>query len=115
MFGGAADNNPSNDVYCFDLDTQSWSVIPPSLDSQVPSGRLVHAGAIVGKAMFIFGGTVENNIWSREMHRFQLAAYPKCTLHGNFGMLLDSGQFTDINFLVVELKVELAKVQGKGE
>ena len=22
VFGGAADNNPSNDVHCFDLDTQ---------------------------------------------------------------------------------------------
>ena len=35
VFGGAADNNPSNDVHCFDLDTQAWSVIPPSSDSQV--------------------------------------------------------------------------------
>ena len=35
VFGGAADNNPSNDVHCFDLDTQSWTVIPPSSDSQV--------------------------------------------------------------------------------
>lgn len=102
VFGGAADNNPSNDVHCFDLDTQSWSVIPPSTDSQVPSGRLFHAGAIVGEAMFIFGGTVENNIRSGEMYRFQLAAYPKCTLHEDFGRLLESGQFTDINFLVGE-------------
>jgi len=104
VFGGAADNNPSNDVHCFDLDTQSWSVIPPSVDSQVPSGRLFHAGAIVGEAMFIFGGTVENNIRSGEMYRFQLAAYPKCTLHEDFGRLLESGQFTDINFLVGELE-----------
>jgi len=104
VFGGAADNNPSNDVHCFDLDTQSWSVIPPSADSQVPSGRLFHAGAIVGEAMFIFGGTVENNIRSGEMYRFQLAAYPKCTLHEDFGRLLESGQFTDINFLVGDLE-----------
>jgi len=100
VFGGAADNNPSNDVHCFDLDTQSWSVIPPSPDSQLPSGRLFHAGAIVGEAMYIFGGTVENNIRSGEMYRFQLAAYPKCTLHEDFGRLLESGQFTDVNFLV---------------
>jgi len=105
VFGGAADNNPSNDVHCFDLDTQSWSVIPPSADSQVPSGRLFHAGAIVGEAMLIFGGTVENNIRSGEMYRFQLAAYPKCTLRDDFGRLLESGQFTDINFLVGEGEV----------
>ena len=41
VFGGAADNNPSNDVHCFDLDTQAWSVIPPSSDSQVPRLLLV--------------------------------------------------------------------------
>lgn len=100
VFGGAADNNPSNDVHCFDLDTQAWSVIPPSSDSQVPSGRLFHAGAVVADAMYIFGGTVENNIRSGEMYRFQLAAYPKCTLVQDFGRLLESNQFTDINFLV---------------
>lgn len=100
VFGGAADNNPSNDVHCFDLDSQSWSVIPPSSDSNLPSGRLFHAGAVVGDAMFIFGGTVENNIRSGEMYRFQLAAYPKCTLVTDFGRLLESNQFTDINFLL---------------
>ena len=100
VFGGAADNNPSNDVHCFDLDTQAWSVIPPHPDSQLPSGRLFHAGAIVGEAMYIFGGTVENNIRSGEMYRFQLAAYPRCSLHQDFGRLLESGQFTDIHFLV---------------
>merc|ERR1712142_2706 len=42
---------------------------------------------------------------SGEMFRFQLAAYPKCTLHEDFGRLLESGQFTDINFLVGEGEV----------
>ena len=36
---------------------------------QVPSGRLFHAGAVVADAMYIFGGTVENNIRSGEMYR----------------------------------------------
>ena len=108
VFGGAADNNPSNDVHCFDLDHQSWSVIPPSSDSQVPSGRLFHAGAVVGDAMFIFGGTVENNIRSGEMYRFQLAAYPRCTLVQDFGRLLESNQFTDINFIVGETETTIA-------
>ena len=100
VFVGAVDNNPSNDVHCFDLDTQAWSVILPSPDSQLPSGRLFHAGAIVGEAMYIFGSTVENNIHSGEMYRFQLTAYPKFCLNEDFGRLLESGQFTDINFLV---------------
>jgi len=100
VFGGAADNNPSNDVHCFDLDSESWSVLTPSPDSVTPSGRLFHAGAIVGEAMYIFGGTVESSVRSGEMYRFQLAAYPKCTLTEDFGRLLESGQFTDVNFLV---------------
>ena len=37
---------------------------------------------------------------SGEMYRFQLAAYPKCTLVQDYGRLLLSGQFTDINFIV---------------
>ncbi len=100
--GGAADNNLSNDVHCFDLDTQTWSIISPSPDSQVPSGRLFHAASVVRDALYVYGGTVEHNCRSGEMYRFQLASFPKCTLHDDFGRLLRSGQFTDINFLVGE-------------
>ena len=100
VFGGAADNNLSNDVHCFDLDSQSWSVVSPALDSELPSGRLFHAAAVMNDAMFVFGGTVENNLRSGEMFRFQLAAFPRCTLHQDLGRLLESGQFTDVNFLV---------------
>ena len=68
--------------------------------TQVPSGRLFHAAAIVGDAMYVFGGTVDNNIRSGEMYRFQLAAFPKCTLQEDFGRLLESKQFTDVSFLL---------------
>eukprot|EP00058_Branchiostoma_floridae_P024575 XP_002610065.1 hypothetical protein BRAFLDRAFT_125683 [Branchiostoma floridae] len=71
VFGGAADNTLPNELHCFDLDTQTWEVIHPTADSEVPSGRLFHAAAVVGDAMFIFGGTVDNNIRSGEMYRFQ--------------------------------------------
>lgn len=50
--------------------------------------------------MYVFGGTVDNNIRSGEMYRFQLAAFPKCTLQEDLGRLLTSKQFTDIRFLV---------------
>lgn len=53
--------------------------------------------------MFIFGGTVDNNVRSGEMFRFQLASYPKCTLHEDYGGLLTKGEFhkyQDITFLV---------------
>lgn len=44
--------------------------IPPS--AQLPSGRLFHAAAVISDAMYIFGGTVDNNIRSGEMYRFQV-------------------------------------------
>lgn len=100
VFGGAADSTLSNDLHCFDLDTQTWSVILPAAESFVPSGRLFHAAAVVGDAMFIFGGTVDNNIRSGEMYRFQFSSYPKCTLHEDFGKILESRQFSDVEFVV---------------
>lgn len=69
VFGGAADATLSNDLHCFDLDSQTWTVVLPDPESLVPSGRLFHASAVVGDAMFIFGGTVDNNVRSGEMYR----------------------------------------------
>lgn len=100
VFGGAADSTLSNDLHCFDLDSQTWSVICPALHSFVPSGRLFHAAAVVGDAMFIFGGTVDNNVRSGEMYRFQFSSYPKCTLHEDYGKILESRQFCDVQFVV---------------
>ncbi|XP_013788494.1 leucine-zipper-like transcriptional regulator 1 [Limulus polyphemus] len=102
VFGGAADSTLPNDLHCFDLDSQLWSIIQPSPDSEVPSGRLFHAAAVIGDAMYIFGGTVDNNVRSGEMFRFQFSCYPKCTLHEDFGKLLESRQFCDVEFLVGE-------------
>lgn len=50
--------------------------LPSSADmyspTQLPSGRLFHAAAVISDAMYIFGGTVDNNIRSGEMYRFQV-------------------------------------------
>ncbi|GFV26886.1 leucine-zipper-like transcriptional regulator 1 [Trichonephila clavipes] len=100
VFGGAADSTLPNDLHCFDLDSQTWSVIQPSADSEIPSGRLFHAAAVIGDAMYIFGGTIDNNVRSGEIYRFQFSCYPKCTLHEDFGRLLESQQFCDVEFLV---------------
>ncbi|CAG2176715.1 unnamed protein product, partial [Oppiella nova] len=43
VFGGAADSTLPSDLHCFDLDTNTWSVVQPSIDSEIPSGRLFHA------------------------------------------------------------------------
>ena len=54
-----------------------WRLCPPAIPPcllvpQLPSGRLFHAAAVISDAMYIFGGTVDNNIRSGEMYRFQV-------------------------------------------
>ncbi|KAF7285692.1 hypothetical protein GWI33_010187 [Rhynchophorus ferrugineus] len=105
VFGGAADATLPNDLHCFDLDSQTWNIVLPDPESHAPSGRLFHAAAVVNDAMFIFGGTVDNNVRSGEMYRFQFASYPKCTLHEDYGKLLYREEFKsyyDICFIVGE-------------
>lgn len=107
VFGGAADSTLPNDLHCYDLDTQTWNCVISSNDSEIPSGRLFHAAAVIGEAMYIFGGTVDNNVRSGETYRFQFSCYPKCTLHDDFGRLLASRQFCDVVFLVGRDQMEV--------
>lgn len=72
VFGGSADNTLPNDLYCYDLDSQVWSVIIPEAESEIPTGRVFHASAVINDAMYIFGGTVDNNVRSGDMFRFQV-------------------------------------------
>uniref|UniRef100_A0A667Z5A5 Leucine zipper like post translational regulator 1 n=1 Tax=Myripristis murdjan TaxID=586833 RepID=A0A667Z5A5_9TELE len=147
VFGGAADNTLPNELHCYDVDSQTWEVIQPSLDSEagvmcagclrlsklcilkyyyslllsrfkqsknvfysvlvywacfMPSGRLFHAAAVIQDAMYIFGGTVDNNVRSGEMYRFQFSCYPKCTLHEDYGKLWENRQFCDVEFILGE-------------
>uniref|UniRef100_A0A4W3IJR4 Leucine zipper like post translational regulator 1 n=1 Tax=Callorhinchus milii TaxID=7868 RepID=A0A4W3IJR4_CALMI len=117
VFGGAADNTLPNELHCYDVESQTWEVIQPSpdsevscplscwspaLDSQLPSGRLFHAAAVIHDAMYIFGGTVDNNVRSGEMYRFQFSCYPKCTLHEDYGRLWENRQFCDVEFILGE-------------
>ncbi|XP_067263995.1 leucine-zipper-like transcriptional regulator 1 isoform X2 [Chanodichthys erythropterus] len=102
VFGGAADNTLPNELHCYDVDSQTWEVIQPSTDSEMPSGRLFHAAAVIHDAMYIFGGTVDNNVRSGEMYRFQFSCYPKCTLHEDYGKLWENRQFCDVEFILGE-------------
>ncbi|CAG2052952.1 unnamed protein product [Timema podura] len=119
VFGGAADSTLPNDLHCFDLETQNWSVLKPSFDSQVPSGRLFHAAAVIGDAMYIFGGTVDNNVRSGEMYRFQFSCYPKCTLNEDFGKILRNRLFCDVEFVVgseeVTIPAHIAMVAARSQ
>ncbi|XP_061417062.1 leucine-zipper-like transcriptional regulator 1 isoform X1 [Lethenteron reissneri] len=108
VFGGAADNTLPNELHSYDTDSRSWEVVQANPDSEVidamllPSGRVFHAAAVIGDAMYIFGGTVDNNTRSGEMYRFQFSSYPKCTLHEDYGRLWENRQFCDVEFIVGE-------------
>lgn len=67
---------------------------------------MFHAAAVIKDAMYIFGGTIDNNVRSGEIYRFQFSCYPKCTLHEDFGRLLESQQFCDVEFLVGMVRKE---------
>uniref|UniRef100_A0A8C0PHU3 AIF family member 3 n=1 Tax=Canis lupus familiaris TaxID=9615 RepID=A0A8C0PHU3_CANLF len=91
----------SRDVFGLDFGT-STAKQPGPPASELPSGRLFHAAAVISDAMYIFGGTVDNNIRSGEMYRFQFSCYPKCTLHEDYGRLWESRQFCDVEFVLGE-------------
>lgn len=56
----------------FDVSTKQWEVVHPAEQSDTPSGRLFHGATVVGDAMYIFGGTVDNNVRSNEIFKFQV-------------------------------------------
>uniref|UniRef100_A0A452TBK4 Leucine zipper like transcription regulator 1 n=1 Tax=Ursus maritimus TaxID=29073 RepID=A0A452TBK4_URSMA len=91
----------SRDVFGLDFGTTTAKQPAPPA-SELPSGRLFHAAAVISDAMYIFGGTVDNNIRSGEMYRFQFSCYPKCTLHEDYGRLWESRQFCDVEFVLGE-------------
>ncbi|EDV99564.1 leucine-zipper-like transcriptional regulator 1 homolog [Drosophila grimshawi] len=100
IFGGSADSTLPNDLHCYDLDSQVWSVIQAEQNSDMPSGRVFHASAVIGDAMYIFGGTVDNSVRRGDTYRFQFSSYPKCTLRDDFGKFYHEKQFCDIQFVV---------------
>lgn len=73
VFGGSADNTLPNDLHCYDLDSQIWSVIKPEEGSDIPPGRVFHSVSVIKDAMYIFGGTIDNNVRSSDMYRFQVS------------------------------------------
>ncbi|XP_068154668.1 leucine-zipper-like transcriptional regulator 1 homolog [Drosophila tropicalis] len=107
VFGGSADSTLPNDLHCYDLDSQVWSVILPEQNSDVPSGRVFHASAVIGDAMYIFGGTVDNSVRRGDTYRFQFSSYPKCTLRDDFGKFFHEKQFCDIQFVVGGQEVKI--------
>ncbi|KAH8386439.1 hypothetical protein KR093_000577 [Drosophila rubida] len=107
VFGGSADSTLPNDLHCYDLDSQVWSIIQPEQNSDVPSGRVFHASAVISDAMYIFGGTVDNSVRRGDTYRFQFSSYPKCTLRDDFGKFYQEKQFCDIQFVVGDEEIRI--------
>lgn len=42
------------------------------------------------------------------MFYFQFSSYPKCTLHDDYGKILESKQFCDIEFIVGEEEIKIS-------
>lgn len=72
VYGGSADSTLPNDLHCYDLDSQVRSIIIPEADSQISTCRVFQASAVINDAMYIFGGTVDNNVRSGNMYSFQV-------------------------------------------
>ena len=107
VFGGAADGILDNEVHCFDVSSQSWSVIQPASGSQIPSGRVFHTAAVCGDSMYVFGGTVDSLAnRSGELYRFKFSSFPKCTLVDNFVNLLHTLPFYDVSFAIADKQIK---------
>uniref|UniRef100_A0A1I8M2F2 BTB domain-containing protein n=1 Tax=Musca domestica TaxID=7370 RepID=A0A1I8M2F2_MUSDO len=107
VFGGSADSTLPNDLHYYDLDTQVWSIIQPEPNSDIPSGRVFHASAVISDAMYIFGGTVDNSVRRGDTYRFQFSSYPKCTLRDDYGKFFNEKQFCDIQFILGPEEVKI--------
>ena len=112
VFGGSADYTLPNDLHRFDLNTRTWSVVLPSADSKVPSGRLFHAAVAINDVMYIFGGTNNKNVRSSELFRFKFDHYPPCTLHDDFGRILEKQLITDLDFVLISEDQQVSKMSA---
>jgi len=96
VFGGAADSNLPNDLYWYDLENETWDIVHTTGD--LPSGRLFHHGDVIGNHLYVFGGTIDNNVRSGELYYLTFSNHPRCTLQEDLGRILESRQFTDMEF-----------------
>lgn len=70
IFGGVVDNNVSNDLYTYDLETNVWEKDEYSKHDLVPAPRTNHSCVVIGNLMWLIGGgigqnmTPTNEIWT---------------------------------------------------
>lgn len=88
----------------------------PLLFSEMPCKEILRSNTVANQFLtyrFVFGGTVDNNVRSSEMFRFQFSSYPRCTLHDDFGRLLESRQFCDLRWFLNKFLLPLLSTDDK--
>lgn len=127
-FGGASEGVHDPILHVYDLHSHLWTDHRATetgssysflvregregreIEGQLPTGRLFHSAVTIGDGMYIFGGMTEQDGSRRrtsEIYRFQFSSYPRCTLHDDFGRMLESRQLCDLRFLVGKDRVPI--------
>uniref|UniRef100_A0A667YX15 Leucine zipper like post translational regulator 1 n=1 Tax=Myripristis murdjan TaxID=586833 RepID=A0A667YX15_9TELE len=97
VFGGAADNTLPNELHCYDVDSQTWEVIQPSLDSEVFS---IWIYKVQCQLVLLQKNSGLSKVKPSDFPGF--SCYPKCTLHEDYGKLWENRQFCDVEFILGE-------------
>jgi leucine-zipper-like transcriptional regulator 1 len=71
VFGGFDGTNRKNDFYGYNLDTQTWSLVPVST-GHAPSSRHSHCAVVYDKSMWIFGGY--DSSYKNDLHEYNFAS-----------------------------------------
>ncbi|GBG72775.1 hypothetical protein CBR_g12343 [Chara braunii] len=75
VFGGEKSGSEEellNDLYCLNLQTMTWSIVPPTDDNPAPSPRRGHSACVLGGAIYIFGGHNSHGERRNDLFRFDL-------------------------------------------
>ena len=101
VYGGAADGILDNEVHRFDVDSRTWSILPPAEASEVPCGRVFHSATVWNNGMYVFGGTIDSmSNRSGDLYRFRFSTSPKCTLISDFTRLIKREDLCDVRFVL---------------
>lgn len=103
-----------NDLHAFDIVSRAWRQVQFSGSS--PSPRCFHTAVVEGGRLFIFGGArLTRDAWDYFNHLYQFVIEdptlletglpPSSTLQGDMKNLLESGDFSDVTFIVEGRKV----------
>jgi Galactose oxidase, central domain len=63
-----------NDMWAFDVETETWEQVIPSSDSPLPEARSFHRMICIGDSLYVFGGCGAVSGRLADMHRFDISS-----------------------------------------